>query len=90
MAGHELQLLRTKGAEGTWKDEYVTLLVSVPILVSVLGSIVSIFLPETGIVIMTSAEQIKDIMTGSTIDYSELWLIVVATSLGTKPFRSAR
>ena len=87
LADHEIQVLRTQNAGSSWKDEYVTLLVSVPILVSILGTLVSILFPDTGARILSSAEQIKDLMTGNSIDYAELWLIVVATALGTKPFR---
>ena len=88
LADHELQVLRTQNAGGSWKDEYVTLLVSVPILVSMVGSLVSIVWPDVGARLITAGGDIATIMTGELIGYPELWMVVVTTSLGTKPFRS--
>ena len=87
LAGHELQVLRTQGAGGSWKDEFVTLLVSVPIIVSMAGALITVYDPYLGGRLMEAAHEIALIMTGDSIDFAELWLIVVATALGTKPFR---
>ena len=87
LADHELQVLRTKAQSGSWKDEFVTVLVSIPIIVAMAGALVSLVYPATGYNLMIAAERITDIMTGKTIDFAELWLLVVAVALGTKPFR---
>ena len=87
LADHEIQVLRTKASGDSWKDEFVTLLVSVPIIVSMAGALVEIVNVEIGARLLESAQKITAIMTGNTIDYAELWLIVVATALGTKPLR---
>ena len=87
LAGHELQVIRTQNAGGTWKDEYVTLLVSIPILVSAVGSLVTVAHVEIGARLIRAAGDIADIMTGDVIGYPELWMIVVTTALGTKALR---
>ena len=87
LADHELRVLRTKDAGGSWKDEFVTLLVSVPIIIAMAGALVMVVEPVVGERLLEAAKHITAIMTGDTIDYAELWLIVVATALGTKPFR---
>ena len=87
LADHEIQVMRTQNSGDSWKDEYVTLLVSAPILVSILGVLTSIPYPDMGARLLFAASQIAEIMTGGTIDYAALWLIVVTVALGTKPFR---
>lgn len=87
LAGHEIQVLQTKNAGDSWKDEYVTLLVSVPILVSVVGSLVSIVEAEIGARLIRAAGEIANIMTGDFVEFPTLWMVVVTTALGTKPFR---
>ena len=87
LADHEIQVLRTKNADNSWKDEYVTVLVSMPIIVSALGSIVGVAFPEVGGRMGVAAAEIADIMTGETIDFAWLWGGVVSVSLGTKSLR---
>ena len=87
LADHELQVLRTRAQTGSWKDEFVTILVSIPIIVAMVGALVAVAYPAAGYNLMIAAERITDIMTGKTIDFAELWLLVVAVALGTKPFR---
>ena len=87
LADHEIQVMRTRNSGDSWKDEYVTLLVSTPILVSILGVMISLLHAEMGARLLQAANQIAMIMTGGTIDYAALWLIVVTVALGTKPFR---
>ena len=87
LADHEIQVLRTKGQGASWKDEYVTILVSLPVIVAGLGAVLSVFAPEAGGRLVAASETMAGVMTGDAIDYSELWLIVVTVALGTKPFR---
>lgn len=87
LAEHELQVLRTREQGGSWKDEYVTILVSVPIIVAMTGALMSVHDPEMGSRLLVAADKITGIMTGESIDFAELWLIVVTVALGTKPFR---
>ena len=87
LSGHELQVMRTRAQPSSWKDEYVTLLVSIPIIVSSVGALVEVAFPNEGIALGKAASDIAAIMTGESIDYAELWLIVVSVALGTKPFR---
>lgn len=87
LADHEIQVLRTEKSGDSWKDEFVTILVSVPIMVSVVGALVQVGDPETGDRLLTAANRIAEIMTGNAIDFAELWLIVVTVALGTKPLR---
>ena len=87
LADHELQVLRTKGQTDSWKDEYVTLIVSAPILVAVAGALVQVFEPFIGGKLLDASQKMADVMTGDTIDYPLLWGGVVAVALGTRPFR---
>ena len=87
LADHEIQVLRTKGQVDSWKDEYVLILVSLPILVGTVGAIVTIWDLETGGRIMTASTRIADLMTGKYIDYAELWLMVASASMGLKYLR---
>lgn len=88
LASHELQVLRTRGQDGSWKDEYVTLLVSAPILVGIAGALAQAAHPPTGAALLAAADAIRDLMTGGAIDYPTLWMIVVTVSLGTRPLRT--
>ena len=87
LADHELQVLRTKGQSASWKDEYVTLIVSMPIIIAVVGAIAEVFFPAVGAKLMEAGQKTADVMTGEVIDYPVLWGSVVAIALGTKPLR---
>lgn len=87
LADHELQVLRTRSQMASWRDEYVTILVSIPIIIACVGALVGVWDENAGARLLEAAAKITAIMTGSTIDFAELWLIVVAVALGTKPLR---
>ena len=82
LADQDLAVLRTQQAGDSWKDEYVVILVSMPIVIGAAGAIVSIFDPATGAKIQGAAGKIAGLMTGESIDFPELWLMVVGVSLG--------
>ena len=84
LADHEIQVLRTRGRLASWGDEYVIILVSLPIIVGTLGAVVSIGAPETGGRLLAASDKIANLMTGEQIDYPALWGLVVAAALGTK------
>lgn len=84
LADHEVQVLRTKGAVDSWKDEYATIVVSIPILIATFGALVQVFWEDTGARLLQAANIIAEIMTGPTLDYSVIWLAVVGAALGLK------
>ena len=87
LADHELAVLRTKNAGDGWKDEFVVILVSFPIIVGAIGSMMSVYDVSLGAKIQDSAKEIASIMTGETIDFAELWLMVVGACLGVRILR---
>ena len=78
----ELQRVRTVMSGGTWKDEFVVLVVSAPILLALAGGLVTMADPATGQALVNVGYQMAALMTGEEVEYPTIWLLVVSACLG--------
>jgi hypothetical protein len=80
----EWELAGQKLQDGTWKDEFVTLVVFAPFITALLGAVLSVFgMPELSI---ASAEMMTQIG-GMNIDYGNLLYITALAGLGLRAIK---
>lgn len=77
-----------KAAEGgTWKDEYVTIIFTLPIVMLLLGSVYTAFTGDTRLL-----EGVKDgiaALEALGLDYGEITYIIVLAAVGIKAIKTA-
>ena len=78
LADWELEAIRA--SKGSWKDEYLTLILSSPIALQVVGSIVYQFTEDTRL--LDSANQIYDAFHRVGLDYTQVMLLIIGASFG--------
>lgn len=82
----EWEALSKKGESETWKDEYVTIIITLPIPLILLGAIVAAFTGDTKL--------LDGVNTGITnlatlgLDMGELMWVVVLAAVGIKGYKS--
>ena len=80
-----------RSMEDGWKDEYVTVIITFPLLQIFIGNLVAIWFPEKGDAIVAanaaSLEQIGYLME---TPYGEIMVIVVLAAVGIKGLKALR
>ena len=88
---HELQMtdadwesISASSMEGSWKDEWMVLVATAPIVTLFIGAAVTIFSPETGTRVLDAGRQMVDILNGidTSSTYGIVLLAAVSASLG--------
>lgn len=79
-----------RSMENGWKDEYVTVIITLPLVQIFVGNLASIWFPEKGQAILNansaSLQQIGDLMA---TDYGQVMMIVVLAAVGIKMMKGA-
>lgn len=78
IADWELEAIRA--SKGSWKDEYLTLILSSPIALQIIGSVVYQFTDDTKL--LDSANQIYDAFHRVGLDYTQIMLLIIGASFG--------
>ena len=81
----EWEAIKAHGEQGTWKDEYVTILITFPYLMLILGSVSLIFFDDSRLT--ASAIGALDAMDKVGIDMGFLMEAVVFAAIGLKIWR---
>ncbi len=82
----EWEALSKKGEGDTWKDEYVTIIITLPIPLILLGAIVAAFTGDTKLLDGVN-EGISNLATLG-LDMGELMWVVVLAAVGIKGYKS--
>ena len=83
-SAQEVQSLRVKGLNRTWKDEYIILLVTSPLTMQVLGALIDPIFPALGIEysLFERGERMLKVLTGLEGEYAWMFHAVVISTLG--------
>jgi len=84
----EWEALSKKGENETWKDEYVTIIITLPIPLILLGAIVAAFTGDTKLLDGVNTGIANLAALG--LDMGELMFVVVLAAVGIKGFKSLR
>ena len=86
LSEHELHVLSRKSWDAGWKDEWVVILVSVPIVTMWLGALLHAFTGNP--TLLESGTLMAEMLSGKTVDYPTLMLMVIGAVLGIKTVKS--
>ena len=80
----EVQALRVKGMSETWIDEYITVLVTSPLSIMMLGALIDPIFPAMGIdySLFNAGERMLKVLTGIEGEYAWVFHGVVVSALG--------
>ena len=80
-----------RSMENGWKDEYVTVIVTLPLIQMFLGNLASVWWPEKGAAILTantaSLKQVGELMD---TPYGQVMMVVVLAAVGIKGLKALR
>tara|TARA_R110000772_G_scaffold2839_1_gene10312 strand:+ start:25262 stop:25666 length:405 start_codon:yes stop_codon:yes gene_type:complete len=82
----EWEALSKKAEDGTWKDEYVTIIITMPIPLIMLGAIVAAFTGNTQL--LDGVNQGIVNLTALGLDMGELMWVVVLAAVSVKGYKS--
>ena len=88
MTDAEWESLSVQTQQGSWKDEYVTLIITAPFLLIILGSLCSALGFESGPLILQGALDGIQHLTALGMDYGFLINSVVLAAIGLKVWRA--
>lgn len=84
LSDREWEALAVKGTQDSWKDEYVTILITSPIALILLGAVLTAFGVDAGPKLLTGAKDgIKELTTLG-MDYGFVLSAVVLAAIGLK------
>ena len=80
-----------RSMENGWKDEYVTIIITLPLLQIFIGNLLSVWFPEKGTAILeantASLTQIGSLMN---TPYGQVMMVVVLAAVGIKGLKTLR
>lgn len=82
LSNAQWDLISKKNESDTWKDEYITLLITSPLICIIVGNIAAVFFDDTRLLI-ANAESMKQ-LAAMGVDMGELMLYTVLAALGLK------
>ena len=78
-----------RSMENGWKDEYVTVVITFPLLQIFIGNLVSIWAPDKGkAIIAANAESLTQIGTLMDTAYGQVMMVVVLAAVGIKTVKA--
>ena len=69
-----------KASKGSWKDEFLTLVFSAPIVLQILGNIIFTFTGHTAM--LDAADRIYDAFVRVGLDYTQVMMLIIGASFG--------
>ena len=90
---HELEMrqddweaLQVQQSEGSWRDEYVIIIATLPIVSIFIGVLITVFDPDTGAKVVDAGKQMVDTLNGIDINstYGVMLMAAVSAALGVR------
>lgn len=85
LSNAQWDLISKKNEQDTWKDEYITILVTSPLVCILLGNVMAVFFDDTRLLTANAASLSQLASVG--IDMGELMLWTVLAALGLKTIK---
>ena len=82
LSNAQWELISKKSETDTWKDEYITIIITYPLIAIFVGSVMSVFLGDERLLIATTES--LDALQQLGLDLGELMLYTVLAGLGIK------
>ena len=84
----EWEAMGVQAGQGSWKDEYITIVVTVPIPATFIGNFIAAFNPEVGLKVISANESSLK-MLGALMDtpYGQLVFAVALAAVGLKSLK---